>query len=115
MLSRRLLLRRSLYSELGLSLNKGVPALGQIMASSPQVRSGVKLTRYVDPLVVPPVIHATGEPDEVLDIEMRQFQQKVHRDLPLTTLCGYNGSGPGPTIRAPNGPSPTVNLTHHRP
>jgi spore coat protein A len=76
MLSRRRLLRRSLYSALGLSLNKGVPALGQMMASPAQVRSGVKLTRYVDPLAIPPVIHATGKPDEVIDIEMRQFQQK---------------------------------------
>jgi spore coat protein A len=97
-LSRRRLLRRSLYSALGLSLNKGVPALGQMMASPAQVRSGVKLTRYVDPLVIPPVIHATGKPDEVIDIEMRQFQQQVHRDLPPTTLWGYNGSWPGPTI-----------------
>ena len=29
---------------------------------------------------------------------MGAFRQKVHRDLPATTLWGYNGSWPGPTI-----------------
>ncbi|WDZ54629.1 multicopper oxidase domain-containing protein [Paenibacillus polymyxa] len=31
---------------------------------------------------------------------MTQFKQRLHRDLPLTTVWGYNGSSPGPTIRA---------------
>jgi spore coat protein A len=73
------------------------------MASPPPVRSGVNLTRYVDPLPIPPVIRAKGTPGEVIDIEMRQFRQKVHRDLPPTTLWGYNGTWPGPTIEAQNG------------
>jgi spore coat protein A len=71
-----------------------------MMASPPQVRSGVKLTRYVDSLVVPPVIHATGKPDEIIDIEMCQFQQKVHRDLP-----------PGPTIEVQSGQALKINWT----
>jgi spore coat protein A len=109
MLSRRRLLRRSFYSALGLTLTKGVRAIGQAMASPAQVRSGVKLARYVDPLVVPPVIHATGKPGQVIDIEMRQFQQRVHRDLPPTTLWGYNGLWPGPTIEVQNGQPVNIN------
>ena len=31
---------------------------------------------------------------------MRQFQAKVHRDVPPTTFWGYNASCPGPTIEA---------------
>jgi len=103
MLSRRRLLSRGLYTSAGLALSKGVPAIGQAMASPPPVRSGVNLTRYVDPLPIPPVIRARGTLGEVIDIEMRPFRQKVHRDLPPTTLWGYNGSWPGPTIEAQNG------------
>jgi spore coat protein A len=81
----------------------------QAMASPAQVRSGVRLISYVDSLPVPPVIRATGKPGDVIDIEMRQFQQKVHRDLPPTTLWGYNGSWPGPTIEAQSGQPLIIN------
>jgi spore coat protein A, manganese oxidase len=99
-LSRRRLLSGGLYTSAGLALSKAVPSIGQAMASPPQVRSGVKLTRYVDPLPIPPVIRATGKPNELVEIEMRQFLQKVHRDLPPTAVWGYNGTWPGPTIEA---------------
>ena len=103
MLSRRSLLSRGLYTSAGLALHKNFPAIGQAMASPPQVRSQVKLAPYVDPLPIPPVIRATGISGEVIDMEMRQFRQKVHRDLPPTTLWGYNGTWPGPTIEAQRG------------
>jgi len=109
MVSRRRLLQRSLYTAAGVTLSKGVPLLGQAMASPPQVRSSVKLTRFVDPLPIPPVIRSTGKPDDIIEIEMRQFKAKVHRDLPPTTLWGYNGSWPGPTIEAQSGQALNVN------
>jgi spore coat protein A, manganese oxidase len=34
---------------------------------------------------------------------MRQFQAKVHRDIPPTTLWGYDGSSPGPTFETRSG------------
>jgi len=34
------------------------------------------------------------------EIAMKEFRQKLHRDLPPTTLWGYNGQYPGPTIEA---------------
>jgi len=40
---------------------------------------------------------------------MRQFRQKVHRDLPPTTLWGYNGSWPGSTIEAQTGQPIQIN------
>jgi spore coat protein A len=79
------------------------------MASPTPVRSGVKLTRYVDPLPVPPVIRPTGKSGEIVEIEMLQFQQKVHRDLPPTTVWGYNGSWPGPTIESQSGQTLNIN------
>lgn len=103
MLSRRRLIHNGLYTAAGFTLNKRAPAIRQSMASPVQVRSEVKLSRYVDPLPLPPVIRSSGKAGEVINIEMRQFRQKVHRDLPLTTLWGYNGSWPGPTIEAQRG------------
>ena len=109
MLSRRRLISRSLCTAAGLTIQKNLPALGQAMASPAQVRSGVKLARYVDPLPIPPVIRPTGNTNEVIEIEIRQFQRKVHRDLPPTTLWGYNGSWPGPTIEAQSGHALNIN------
>ena len=109
MLSRRRLLSRGFYTSAGLALSHGVPAIGQAMASPPQVHSGVRLTRYVDPLPIPPVIRSTGAAGEVIQIEMRPFLQKVHRDLPPTKLWGYNGTWPGPTIEAESGKPLKIN------
>ncbi|WP_433963724.1 multicopper oxidase domain-containing protein [Tunturiibacter gelidiferens] len=109
MLTRRRLLQRGLTTAAGFSISKAVPAMQQAMASPAQVRSGVKLTPYVDALPTPPTIRATGKPNEIIDIEMRQFQQKVHRDLPPTTLWGYNGCWPGPTIEAESGQPLSIN------
>jgi spore coat protein A len=58
------------------------------------------LTPFVDPLPVPPVLRLQGE---VVDIHIWQVTQKLHRDLPPTTLWGYNGLYPGPTIEARSG------------
>jgi spore coat protein A, manganese oxidase len=109
MLSRRRLLQSGLYTAAGAAFSKGVPKLGQAMASPVQVRSGIKLTRYVDPLPLPPVIRSTGKSGETIEIEMLEFRQKVHRDLPPTTVWGYNGSWPGPTIEAQSGQTLNVN------
>jgi spore coat protein A len=114
-ISRRRLLSRGFYTSAGLALSKHVSAIGQTMASPPQVRSGVKLARYVDHLPIPPIIRAIGIPNKVVDMEMRQFRQKVHRDLPPTTLWGYNGSWPGPTIEAQSGQAISVNWTSKLP
>jgi spore coat protein A len=55
------------------------------------------LTPFVDPLPIPPVLRPGSG---VTDVHMRQFSQKLHRDLPPTKLWGYNGVYPGPTIEA---------------
>ncbi len=114
MLSRRRLLHNSLYSAAGLTLSRGVPALAQAQMANPTpFRSGIRLAPYVDPLPVPPVLR--GKPGETLDVEMRQFHQKVHRDLPPTTLWGYNGSWPGPTIEAQSDQPLSINWTSKLP
>jgi len=63
----------------------------------------VDLCPYVDalprPAVATPVSGASGAAASY-EVAIQQIQQKLHRDLPQTTLWGYDGSYPGPTIEA---------------
>jgi spore coat protein A len=61
------------------------------------------LEPFVDPLPIPPVLPPrTGviPGGHFYEVRMLEFKQKLHRDLPATTLWGYEGMYPGPTIRA---------------
>jgi len=70
-----------------------------IKAGSPSLR------KYVRPLAIPPVAQPSSTAAGVAqyNIAMSQFQQRVHPDLPLTTLWGYGGSWPGPTFETRRG------------
>jgi spore coat protein A len=70
------------------------------------------LARFVDPLPIPSLSKPAGQRPSPVDpalqvpyhrIAMRQFQMKVHRDVPPTTFWGYDGSCPGPTFEARRG------------
>jgi spore coat protein A len=60
------------------------------------------LEKYVDPLPNPldnvytPVGTLEGKP--LYEVSISQFEQKLHRDLPATTVWGYNEAFPGPTF-----------------
>jgi spore coat protein A len=82
------------------------------------------LARFVDPLPIPPKAVASGfahshdNPARKIThyrIPIRQFQAKVHRDMPLTTLWGYGGTSPGPTIEARSGDPIRVEWENHLP
>jgi spore coat protein A, manganese oxidase len=63
----------------------------------------VCLEPYVDWLPIPSVavpVRGRAGGAAFYDIAMKEFKQKLHRDLPPTTLWGYNGEYPGPTIEA---------------
>nr|WP_239537873.1 multicopper oxidase domain-containing protein [Dyella mobilis] len=69
--------------------------------------SPTSLARFVDPLPIPPVMRAAGQrahpryPGRQLPyyrVEMRAFKARLHRDLPPTSMWGYEGAFPGPTI-----------------
>ena len=59
-----------------------------------------RLTKFIDPLPIP----AVAVPQETIggvpryNITMTQFKQKLHSQLESTSVWGYNGSSPGPTI-----------------
>jgi spore coat protein A, manganese oxidase len=70
------------------------------------------LARFVEPLPIPALAKQAAlrpSPDNpslqvpYYRIAMRQFQMKVHRDVPATTFWGYDGSCPGPTMEARRG------------
>jgi spore coat protein A len=61
------------------------------------------LTPYVDALPVPAVIHPEQRPGSLVQIRIREFRQKIHRDLPPTRMWGYSSAWPGPTFEARTG------------
>lgn len=72
----------------------------------------VVLEPFVDALPIPAAAApVSGNQGGVAtyDIAMTQFTQQLHRDLPPTTVWGYGGSFPGPTIEATSGLPVTVN------
>lgn len=63
------------------------------------------IPKFVDEMPIPPVAHPVNdcyEPDEsALDyhIIMREGKHRFHKDFPMTTIFGYNGIYPGPTLQ----------------
>ncbi len=76
-------------------------------ARAPALDPG-SLARFADPLPIPPVARSAGQqtvtgfkaPAPLYRLAMREFQSKLHRDLPPTRLWGFNGCFPGPTLEA---------------
>jgi spore coat protein A len=93
------------------SAARGADMMPTVGTSGQMIDTSV-LARYVDPLPVPEFAKPAGLRPSPADpalrvpfyrVSMRQFQMKVHRDLPPTTLWGYEGACPGPTIEAFSG------------
>lgn len=65
----------------------------------------IKLEKFVDQL---PIINKLKPKEHYpkgayYEVTMKEFKQKLHRDLPPTRLWGYNGQFPGPTIEVDSG------------
>ncbi len=75
--------------------------------------SPLALTRYVDALPIPE--RARPLSPGRYRVTMREFQQKIHRDLPPTTFWGYDGMSPGPTFDVPSGKSIVVEWVNNLP
>ncbi len=72
----------------------------------------VVLTPYLDPLPIPAVaVPTSGTAGGAASYTMAitEFQQQLHSELPPTTVWGYDGSYPGPTIEASRDELVTVN------
>ncbi|WP_066309050.1 multicopper oxidase family protein [Bacillus sp. FJAT-29814] len=77
----------------------------------------MSLDKFVDALPIPSVIKAKGNQNGIpyYEVMMKQVQQKLHRDLPPTTVWGYNGLYPGPTFEARRNQPILVKWENHLP
>lgn len=62
------------------------------------------IPKFVDRLEKPEVARPTRNPNypyySYYELEMKEDKHRFHRDFPLTTIWGYDGLIPGPTIEA---------------
>ena len=94
--------RRGFLRATGLA---GAGLLAPLLARSESAERGERpeantsrLTRFVDELPRPARLSGS-----TLEIAMTEFRQQLHSELPPTTLWGYGGTYPGPTIEAVRG------------
>lgn len=71
------------------------------MAGTDVTPRGVRLTKFRDPLQIPPVLRPS--PAQLLTVRMRTVDARLHSELPPTRVWAYNGSFPGPTIEVRRG------------
>jgi spore coat protein A len=97
----------------------GVVALGSggTFVRARRAEAQVALTPFVDALPIPNVIRPSGtfDGDPLFQVAMLVLRQKLHRDLPPTTLWGYNGQYPGPAFEARRGQPIAVRWTNNLP
>jgi o-aminophenol oxidase len=73
------------------------------MSSSPMMRAlAAPLAPFVDPLPLPSRLIAAQQ-DGRLTVRIRAGEHRFHRDLPESSIWGFEGLVPGPTIEAERG------------
>lgn len=73
------------------------------------------LPKYVDALPIPHNAVPLKTPARRYKIAMRQFEAKVHRDVPPTKMWGYDGSCPGPVLDVRSGEAVSVEWVNELP
>jgi spore coat protein A, manganese oxidase len=80
----------------------GAPATAKGQALAVQVPlNPAALAKYVDPLPIPAVAEQSAP--GYYEMRMTESVVQLHRDIPATTVWGYNGGYLGPTIVASRG------------
>jgi spore coat protein A len=112
-ISRRKFLGQAGVFATGLLLTETGSAMAQMDAAmSDAVLEPGELTPFVDALPLLPLVKSTGtranpeRKDEQIPyykIAMREMHVKVHRDLPVTRVWGFNDSSPGPLFETRSG------------
>jgi len=87
--------RRLLQSCAALGVASAVPGYAT-------AESEPDLEKFVQPLPVPSVREPDGKREgaDYYEIPLREFEQNVHPDLPPTTFWGFDGTVPGPVVKA---------------
>ncbi len=76
------------------------------------------IPKFVDPLPIPAIVKPRGKAKHAAayKLTMTEFQQQVlPAGLPATTVWGYEGSYPGPTIEATANASSKPNIAPDAP
>ncbi len=75
---------------------------GHETSHHPVYRTPSLLERYIDPLPIPKRLRSYGTSQGKIQyrIRMLECRQQLHSQLPPTTLWGFEGQYPGPTIEA---------------
>jgi spore coat protein A, manganese oxidase len=70
------------------------------MKGGKSMRLEKPLEKFVDEIQIPEVKKPTRKTKtgNYYEVKMTEIKQKLHRDLPETTVWGYDGKYPGPTI-----------------
>ncbi len=107
-LTRRTMLKGGVIAGAGLAV---VPWIGRTRADSPELR------KYVSRLTIPEIARPRHLAEGIAHyrIEMTEFSQQVHPDLPPTRLWGYDGTWPGPTFEMRTGRPVTVEWVNNLP
>lgn len=65
----------------------------------------MKLPKFIDPLPIPPVLKAKWKNGRstYYEVSMIENRQSLHSELPPTTIWGFEGIYPGPTIEVNSG------------
>jgi FtsP/CotA-like multicopper oxidase with cupredoxin domain len=73
-------------------------------ATAPPVAPNYGLTKFLDPLRIPPVIrpHSWWHQEDIT-IGMTRAGVRLHSQLPISTVWAYEGQFPGPTIEVRSG------------
>src|ERR1700733_15329443 len=86
------------------------PAVAQ-----PVYRTPGSLERYLVPLPIPKRLMPQGTRKDLVQYRVRllEFRRQMHSQLPPTTLWGYEGEYPGPTIEALQGRPIEIQWENH--
>jgi spore coat protein A len=88
-------------------------AKGILAAAAPGALDLATLTRFVDPLPIPPVVRPGAGATQRL--AMRAIECCIHRDLPPTRMWSFGSTFPGPTIEARRGQAFSIEWANELP
>ena len=126
-LNRRLFLARGGMVTMGLAMHQAVPHPSPGSQAEVKERTQLNsrgLAPFVDPLPIPEVIQPIGKrpsPENAAvqlpyyRVQMRQFENKIHRDLKPTSMWGYGSTSPGPTFETRSGQGVLVEWVNELP
>ena len=75
------------------------------------------ISKFSDELPIPEVLEPDSQEDgcAYYEVEMRRAKHKFHKDFKETTIYGYNGMYPGPTIETMKGQAVNVKWINNLP